>query len=358
MPIISGNKVPTITTLIGLLCLIGTFSVRAQFPLDFQVDEDAAGFPGPCNMGSSSVVWCPTAGAAQELDPDTTPFNQETVIIGGVAYWHQIVGDPAQGFAMEIYIKQGAALLSEGSGGRPSNFPFGALFRVDLDVQSGNGWDPLGLNPANDFKTTGNGTGNPTTMVMRQVLGGEWDAVNSTWSCGEAEFCMDFNKSNLNTKPRITQTVRDASQGFSTFFDMDMSSIRYDDNETAATLINTLTLPSTGIPVGGAAPVASNGNRNNFSSGGSFDMANGTQNSNITGGRYTFEKGEGWINTGIDDGYQTWEFDEGSYSYVDGGKSNELGQAWGSYFDATQNPFPGPGNEGKCDSGAITGSCL
>ena len=356
--LVTPTKVAVITTFISLFCLASVFSVRASdFTLDFAQPSNNGIFPGSCNTGTGAGGLCPTAGAAQEFDPDTTPFSQESVTIDGVAYWHQIIGDPEQGFAMELYIKQGGgALLSEGSGGRPSNFPLeNVLYRKDLDVQSGNGWDPLGLNPANDFKTTGNGTGTPTQVVMRQVLGGTWDSVTKTWSCGGAEFCMDFTKAALDTKPRITQMVNDASQEFSALFDLDMSSISYTDISKAGTLINTLTLPEF-VPKGPTVPMTgSRGNSNNFDNGGSFNNDIDAQNSTVTGGRYTFSVGGGWTNNGRDDGYQTWNFEEGSYSYADGG-FDHLGQTWSSYFDAAQNPI-GPGNESKCDSGALTGSC-
>jgi len=356
---VTADKVAVIATFIGLLCLASIFPVCASdFSLTFAQPTTGGLFPGSCNTGTGAGGLCPTAGAAEEFDPDTTPFTQQSVRIDGVDYWHQIIGDPEDGFVMEVYITQGGlALLSDASGGRPSNFPLpGALFRKDLDVQSGNGWDPLGLNPANDFKTTGNGTGTPTKMVMRQVLGGEWDAVSSTWSCGEAAFCMDFTKEHLATKPRIMQRVNDASQEFSAFFDLDMSNISYADDTTAGTLINTLTFPLPDTPVGASVPLTnSTGNTGNFNNGGNFDMAS-TQKSTVTGGQYTFTEGAGWTNTGLGDGYQTWNFEEGSYRYADG-DFDHLGQTWGSYFDAAQNPFPGPGNEGKCDSGAITGSC-
>ncbi len=347
MPVTPGKKMLIIAAT-GFFCLASLFSFGADFSLDFAQPSTSGFFPGSCNTGVAGGL-CATAGAAQELDPDTTPFSQESVSIDGVAYWHQIIGDPEQGFVMEVYITQGGlALLSDGSGGRPSNFPGGGLYRQDLDVQSGNGWDPLGLNPANDFKTTGNGTGTPTKVVMRQVLGGSWDAASETWSCNGAEFCSDFTKAALGTKPRIIQTVNDASEGFSAFFDLDMSSISYADDTTAGTLINTVTLPAF-VPVGATVPMTGSGNTSNFNNGGSFNMATDIQNSAVTGGRYT------WTNTGGSDGYQTWNFEEGSYSYADGGM-DQLNLNWGSFFDAAQNPF-GTGNEGKCDSGAITGSC-
>ncbi len=322
---------------LGLLCLASACSIRAaEFSLDLRADTPGSGFPGPCNMGFNNSSFCPTAGTAQEIDPDTTPYTQEQVTIDGVNYWHQVIGDPEQGFAMEVYTRTAGFLMSE-SGGRNSNFPGIALYRQELDVQSGNGWDPLGLNPAIDYKTTGNGTADPTRVIMRQILGGTWNSANNTWSCGTAEFCLDFSKGAFDAKPRITQTINDVSGGFSAYFDLDMSNSTYSDNTTAGIIVNTVSLD-------GNAP-------------GNFDMAVDKQNSTVTGGQYTYAPGAGWVDTGTASGYQTWDYDEGSYSYIDGG-ADQLNQNWASFYDPAQNFSPGPGNESKCDSGAIAGSCL
>ncbi|MCF6324838.1 MAG: hypothetical protein L3J89_11045 [Gammaproteobacteria bacterium] len=350
------SKASAMVTIIGLLCLASVPSVHAaDFSLTFSQPLIGGTFPGSCNTGTGAGGMCETAGAAQELDPDMTPFTQRSVAIDGITYWHQIIGDPDEGFAMEVYIQQSGFLISD-SGGRPSNFPLpGVLYRKDLDVQSGNGWDPLGLDPSRGSNFTGNGTADPTRVVMRQVLGGSWNETTSTWSCGAAEFCMDFTKAALETKPRIMQLVNDASEGFTAFFDLDMSNISYDDNTTAGTLINTVTLPElVDVPVISTTPITSNGNGGNVNNGGRFSMESDTQRSTVTGGRYTYTDGSGWVNNGTADGYQTWEFNEGRYDYFDGG-FDQLGQTWGSYFDATQNAFPG--NESKCDSGVLTGSC-
>jgi len=347
---------PIMAVFFGAICLASAFSIRAEFLLEFAHPASSAGnFPGSCHAGNGDQGMCNTAGAAEEFDPDTTPFTQESVSIDGVSYWHQIIGDPEQGFAMETYIQKGVAGFTSDSGGRNSNFSFG-LYRGDLDVQSGNGWDPLGLDPSRDHHFTGNGTANPTKVVMRQVLGGEWDATSKAWRCGSAIFCMDFTKASLNEKPRITQAVNDDPVGFSAFFDLDMSNSNYADATTAGTIINTVTLPIA-LPPSASVPMVGSGNAGNFDNGGSFNMATDTQKSLVTGGRYTYSAGAGWVDTGFDSGYQTWDYDEGTYSYDDG-SFDHLGVTWGSYFDQAQNPFPGPGNEGKCDSGAITGSCL
>ena len=316
---------------LGMLCFACAFSTRAEFTLNFQ-PITTSGFPGPCNVSyAANSFWCATAGAAEEIDPDPTPYVQETVSIDSVSYWHQIIGDPADGFAMEVYIVHTRALNSD-SGGRPATFPSFA-FNNNLDVQSGNGWDPLGLDPSRDHEFTGNGTGNPTTVIMRQVLGGTWDADTQTWSCGTAAFCLDFVKDQFDRKPLIIQTVNDS--GMSAHFEMDMRNSTYADSTTAGALINTVSF-DTGI--------------------GDFDLSSDAQDSNVSGGRYIFAPGAGWVDDGTASQMATWNYDEGAYAYEDGG-FNHLEIDAGSYWDAAQNPWGGPGNEAKCDSGALTGSC-
>lgn len=323
---------------IGFLCLFTVSSAHAEFLMNFQVPSNfSGGFPGPCNIAglASPTVWCATAGVAEETDPDQTPYYQaQGVRIDDANYWRQVIGDPESGFAMEVYTEIWSGFTSY-SGGRNSNFPQ-VLYRQDLDVQSGNGWDPLGLDPALDSTDTGNGTGNPTRVVMRQILGGTWDSPTKTWSCGAAEFCMEFSKAQLDRKPKITQAINETSTGLSARFELDMSNSTYADDTTAGTVINTVIFDD-GI--------------------GNFDMATDAQNIDITGGRYTYSSGASWLDTGQSSGYETWNYDAGTYSYSSGG-FDHLDQDWGSYYDPAQNTSPGPGNEGKCNSGAITGSCL
>ncbi len=279
-------------------------------------------------------------GNSAPTDPDTTPFYHGQIYIDGVAYWHTIVGDPADGFAMESYISMSGISLNSDSGGKPSDlFPMD----TDLEVLSGNGWDPLGLDPTRSFDYTGNGSADPNKVIIRQVMGGVWDAASSTWSCGGASYCSEFLKGDLLTKPLISQTINDLPAGMSSYFLLDMSMLSYSDDTTAGTLVNTLTL--TDVPSG------------------DFDMATDTQagRSLVTGGRYIYTPcsnpavsgGHCWQDANIFDG--TWDYQEGSYGYVDGG-TDPLAYDWGLYWDPDQNPV-GPGNEAKCDSGIITGSC-
>lgn len=334
---------------IALMLLVSLLpAVHAEFTLNFnQPDGDWGSiYPGACNIGGfdGSLTMCRTAGAAEQLDPDTTPFYQDSVLIAGVTYWHQIVGKPEDGFAMDVWVPTYSTLISN-TGGRPSNFPWGQLYSNDLDVQSGNGWDPLGLNPANDHKFTGNATGDPTQIVMRQVIGGVWDADTQTWSCLDNEICYEFLKDSLANKPKVTLELNDSADGMKLLFEVDMRAVDYSTDTVDVAMVNQITFDDNA---------------------GNFDVSLNAQRSLVTAGKYTFTAGVGWTDTGLFSKYQTWNFEEGSYSYgqgdlvsrpYDAGSFDHLNVDWASSWDPYQNPI-GPGNETKCDYGVITGSCF
>ena len=146
-----------------------------------------------------------------------------------------------------------------------------------------------------------NGRGNPTRVVMRQVLGGEWDGENL--SCDSSEFCMEFLKDSELTKPLIRQRIN--SGVVTSEFSIDMRAIAYDDIDTVAPIVNTVTFAED-IP-------------------GGFDMATDIQASVVNGGRYTYILGSG------QDGSL------GTYEYWDGGFNME-NIKWETYRDPAINP--------------------
>lgn len=329
--------------------LLLSFCTYAQeAPLSFQVtpfDKQGVLWPGNCGIGGVYGGLCSigNGGIPPETDPDTTPFFHGFVTINGVGYWHTIVGDPADGFAMEAYVERNApgGVTPSESGGRNSMF-WGA--DADLELFSGNGWDPLGLDPArNNVDFTGNGSGDPRKAIVRQVMGGTWDNNSKTWQCGGDAYCSEFVKGTRAYKPIIRQEINDVAAGMTHYFELDMSAIDYQTNTVAANIVNTVSLVS--------APV------------GDFDMSVHAQDGHysVTAGRYIYQPcanpvvpwNNCWIDAQIEDG--TWQYDEGSYDYVDGG-TDPMTYDWGYYWDPDQNPL-GPGNEAKCDSGMITASC-
>ncbi len=286
-------------TIILILSLFYSFPVFSDFPrpLNFQPDGNT-GMPGNCGVGGGFGDMC-DSGAAE---PDDTPFFQDLVMVDGVQYWHQIIGDPAAGFAYEIYVESAGGSYSN-SGGKPSAYRLSSY-----EQQSGNGFDPLGLKSNNGVEFTGNGTGDPTKVVMRQVMGGQWDEKSRTWSCGNAGFCYEFLKDDLNLKPKITQIINDSARFIQTFFELDMSNSTYEDDTLAGEIINIMKITDPGLPL-------------DLPSAGNFNMATDSQEgrSNVTGGRYTYTPGAGWVDRGDggdDKDFTTWKYEAGTYQYV------------------------------------------
>ncbi len=347
-----------------LLFLLGAESAWSEtnMSLNFNTGPgDNSFYPGACNMSGAPVAdnACGISPAEfqAEPDPDETPFFQGTYTDPDtqISYWHIIVGDPGTGFAMESYTPMIKSYEST-SGGKPSKiFQRGT---ESLETRSGNGWDPLGLNPARDFDYTGNATGDPTRTIMRQVMGGSWDATTNTWSCQDTdEYCSEFLKDNFLFKPVITQQINDTD--FVHKFALDMSAITYDDNTTAGDLTNTLIITDPDMP--DFDPKAGDFKMNNDNIEVSMpDSGTSTLNPNITGGRYTYSQcsdpqlSKGMEHCWQDNDIDNWDYQEGTYSYVEG-DADVLNYEWDMYWDPSQNAGLA-GNESKC-AGALTDSC-
>jgi len=336
---------------------------------DFKIDGFTAipTLPGNCGVAGGFGVGgslCGIGNGIEIQDPSSTPFYQGQILgSDGKIYWHTIVGDPASGFAMESYMEmESIKTLTIGSfsGGKPTNMggfsftPGGGFSGIDsgqdLEEISGNGWDPLSNNNV-DF--TGNASGDPTRMVVRQVMGGE--VKNGQWECGSAAFCSEFLKTSLNRKPIIRQTVNDIStEGeviMTAQFELDMSNSSYSDDTQAAAIINTVTFSDSAV--------------------GSFDMATYAQKegstATVTAGRYTYNdcataRNDPFANFGGGSCWRTFDlvggasdYDEGSYTYVDGSNTDPMAYNWASFYDPSQNisSGEGSGNKRKC---SIVGS--
>lgn len=314
--------------LYGLVLLVKAPGVAyAQFTMNFQPLGDLSESnailqpaPGDCNRGDNPAP-CNTE-AVGYLANEPTPFFMENVEIEVspgefVEFVHYVVGDPAQGFAQEMYIRGnvvGGLSLSRSSSTFAAPFATAQNDPINGGVASGpltervQVLDPDTGAPMVDpetgrFITTDltNGRGNPTRMVMRQVLGGEWDGENL--SCDGSEFCMEFLKDSELTKPLIRQRIE--SGVVTADFSIDMREISYDDIDTAAPIVNRVTFNEE-IP-------------------GEFDMATDIQLSTVTGGRYTYLPGGG------EDGSL------GTYEYWDGGFNME-NIKWETYRDPFINP--------------------
>lgn len=338
--------------ILAVLSFSGAGVTHAAFELNFtpvQNPTNPADFPRGGYSNSGNPFACPDSAnpdclTGDQASNDPTSFYYERVD----GYWHMIVGDPAQGFAQETYTPMVSLFWSNSGGHEPVLF----ILSGNVEQWSGNGWDPLGINhktygPENT-SFTGNATGDPRFVVVRQVLGegelsGTTDLIQD-WTCDVAQFCQEFIKSELGFKPIITQDYDDGIVAME--FSLDMSSISYDDMATAGVMTNIISIQIADLP---SEATAINAPSSTY-----FDMATDSQHSVVTGGRYIYTPGSGWHDDGDGDRFYAWG--AGSYQYVDIGVDNfHLDIDWSSYLDPAQNPVGAyPGNESRCADMALS----
>ena len=336
-----------LTTSLALLAA-GITESRAEFALNWQPSATPISNEGRISCERPDVSIRCGRGFSNNAagDPDLTPFLQETVTEGGLTYWHVIIGlSGTDTFAQEVYIRQqpgtdcgfgfggggggGGGMGGGGGGGVLCSYSAGLLgdsggFGTSLQTTSGNGWDPL----RTDKNFTGNDSGDPTKMIMRQVIN---DTANG--------LTQEFLKAFYAFKPKISQTISDAN--FTSTFIQDMSNSDYlastaADNNNRGIITNKVTLTG--------AYAAVRGNFDNTAANFSFDTANGT-GSNArqvnTGGRYTFLPGTGWNATST-------VFTEGVYTYNEGERVDISTIDWNSFRNPADNvlSFGGGGHFG------------
>lgn len=247
-------------------------------------------------------------------DPDKTPFLQQIVTgTDGRTYYHMIIGSVDSSgnpivpttanestipWAQEVYIQRSGSNcvqeLCSYSGGNENGF----------GTDGGNGWNPLLNNMTS--ASTGNRSGFPTRVIMKEVM-------------NDGQMSQVFLKSDLNVKPVITQTI--TTPDMTAEYVLDMSNSNYSTNTTPGVMINKVTL--TGANAGIMGNFDANGPNGNFAT------AN-VQNSNVTGGRYTFVEGTGGAS-------QT--FGQGTYTYIGGGDDAVINLDWNAFRDAAENPL-------------------
>lgn len=271
--------------------------------------EFAMNFSGP----TSTTIVHGNSGISGQTPFTPMGNNQatgESVIdpLNGLRYWHYILGDPATGFAQEIYIR--------GTGSSCGQF---SICSASGGTVGFGGNNVLGSNAAT---TSGNGTGNPTAVIMRQILGGTWVASTSAWTCDTA-YCSEFIKAAYADKPKITQGMN--SPDFTAMFILDMSSIALSDNSTALTVTNQAT-GATGASLTSVQAMTDTLTGNVIS----FDMADDSQLTYVNGGRYTYTSGPGVLGA------------RGTYVYVDGGYDPQAVD-YSPYLDhSVSNPWAYP----------------
>jgi hypothetical protein len=322
------EKIIKIAVLVRHLGLCLLLLVCGMFSLLDMTSASAAGFATNFVLGTTGNAWdqnnqgsCPYNGCPSNIgNTDPTPFAEEVINISGALYYHTIVGDPATGFAQESYTRAGPAFIQGstgnehigGSGGGFSVDGGGNLFSVIGNI------NPTALtsvhdllnsaNPLGDFRVSGTGGNAPDHSVFRMVM-----------TSPTGDMSMEVDKPFLDKKPKISQTVQDG--GMTSTFVTDERGLNYQQNGTAAPVVNTLVLTDPSIPGAGAAD---------------FSMAL-AQQSTVTAGRFIYTPGSGWNDPSLGWDSTNSTFGFGTYSYIDGQGFDPLNFDWSSVFDYAQN---------------------
>ena len=292
------------------LCLWVVGSIHAppalaEFNLNFSGPTTGAGGWTyiNCNRSGFSSNCGESSGMMGGGVTEFTPFLQEIVTDGTANYFHVIIGDPlataasdgAGGtytFGLEYYIELGSSITYSGGGGGGMGGMGGS------GTEEGSSSAGVLNNGSNPFaQDAGNGTGNPTVVQIRQVMGHQYANGDS--------FDQEYLKDTFAAKPLITQNIN--SSEVNSTFSLDMRGISYSTSNTPGTIVNTLDL------LGGQAGL------------GDFDLATDADNSLVTGGRYTYSNGAGPNNSG------------GTYLYWDGGFDPSAIADWSEYCAPNQN---------------------
>lgn len=302
----TNNKILAVAACLGLS--LGVQTSWADFALNWAKGPDNIRYGGSnlpfasCNRPGEVDINCTVqSGQVGISDPDKTPFLQERVVgTDGNVYYHLIIGLPTSDFGQEIYIRANSGVRwapsfiidADGRAGAAGSSSGGTVtFQAPTNIFSSS---QLFLNqkPLDaDESISGNSTGNPNRVVMRQIVKG-------------TDFSQEFLKDTLLGKPEITQTISNADMTMQ--FVANMRSLTYNDTTTAAPMVNTLSLTG----------------------GGGFDIAT-APNKGVTAGQYRWVPGTGPDQTG------------GTYVYVEGGYDPTT-ENWKAFRDPNQNLIKNP----------------
>ncbi|MFQ5470054.1 MAG: Calx-beta domain-containing protein [Gammaproteobacteria bacterium] len=219
----------------------------------------------------------PGGSGATENNVTVGSLMSEVVNIGGQEYWHQIIGDQFEGFALEVYVektgaRRAAAMNTGGCSG-------------GIVARRCSGSNPLSV-------PNGMGSENPGKVIMRQVV-------------FDAEMTMEVYKPLFDMKHRVTQYVNDGE--INSTFIADMTGIGVGDIGTRADVTNTLNLKDPAVPADSA----------------SWDMATDSDVNYVTAGRWMYIPG---TCPDCDAG------GGGSYTYIDGPSFDASTVDWASFF--------------------------
>lgn len=247
---------------------------HAEFELNFLPHK------GSLNDGGRSGSW---GDRGQEWEFSDEDITQEMVIEDGEEYYHVIIKDQYQDFAMDFYIK-----TASGNGFYPdrSTGPASSSY--------GDGGPDL-RNFENPFLfESGNGTGNPERMYMRMIV--KDDQIN-----------QEFLKATLTQKPIIKQAI--SGVGFRDDTVIDMSNSNYGQiNYTGSVDINTVV-----SDLDSSAVISE------------FNLNRDGEQATINAGEYSIEPG-----TGPGESFGTYDYS--------GGKFDVYSVDWVEFCEPSQNP--------------------
>ncbi|RMD79779.1 MAG: hypothetical protein D6809_02820 [Gammaproteobacteria bacterium] len=303
--------------LFALLLVAAAGGARAGLTFNFAPDpahrvNAFTGLPQLCQVPGQPSTNCGNSfGWAQPGHYYVQEIIQDPAT--GQRYRHTIVGQPADGFAQEVYTWLNT---STGLESFIADASCGSMDHVC------NGRYPLGAAGV-DNRMVGSGTGGSYQssvmtgeVLVRQLIGvHSYDGATGQWVCQSA-YCADFQKEG-GKKPRIVQTIQDPAAGLQSSFRLDLSAQ------------DMLSLPAAAMPPTLTQSVAGVAQP--------FDLAQDVQQAHLSAGRYC--RGTPGAGGSCTPPTRPASWDQGSlqqYSYFEG--DMPLDQPWYLYRDPAQNP--------------------
>ncbi len=286
------NTVPKSIITLLLAALFPTSPARGEFALNFLPNTNVVNSIAnqSCNAGTGGGMMGGGGmggGGMGGAGCGSGYFLQQVVNDNGVQFYHVIIGTPADGFALEYYMRTSAGNWFTGGGmGGGGNAPFSSSYG---DISNNFQFRRFNENaPLSNDPKAGNGSGNPSRVYMRQIN-------------NDANITQEFVKATETNKPRISQNVNGGTAMSSTF-NLDMSNGNYTAFSSPVSYTNTTNVTGVGSFNAATAPTAT-----------------------INAGRFRYTPGASFSGS------------FGTYNYA-GGNFNVYGVNWLSYCASSQNP--------------------
>jgi len=283
-----------------LLLLLSLLPLQshAEFNLNFQSNPNVVSSIAnqSCGSGDGGMMGgMGGMGMMGSIGPGcgSDRFLQEVISDNGTEYYHVILIDNTQDFAQEYYMRTGGCCWYSGGGmmggmggmGGGGDAPYSSSYG-NINDRLANAWEPL-----SETTNSGNGSGNPGRIYMRQIN-------------NDGEMNQEYVKRFETRKPRIIQDIDSGSEQLA--FDLDMSNGNYNSFSSPSSFINTFSSNQPEVPA--------------------FDMSTDAPQGDITAGRFRYS-------TGPNDGGSS-----GSFTYESADGFDPYTVDWLSYCVSSQNP--------------------